>query len=402
MIASNSIKLTINPGEGITQSIDRQLEKDFDKDITLKKPVWEQIINVVKNDRPEQPRQYSGESTDISNGKHFRVQEGFYEISQNAWTQIKQLVSNALNIATTANEATENTITQENTETAEDAVSKLVSIDKTTEPELFNDLVEKYLSIKEADENISNDMLTLRLNNYVKGYNTQQIVLKQKAEQESVYTYVDNRLENTDNRATILNANVKNILKQQFNDNKIAYDSEKVKTNKDLQQHFKTLSLQYLELRDSDSSCDLDFFEIFTNNLANEYIKKGNCQSYSDAIKQAKEYVETNKQKLSSQYEQWIANNTADITENTSMEEILALNSFIELTKLDRTNDKKLDVDEVAEFLLAKSTYTDGENPDYDISTADDFAFESDLILQPEKLDSYLKEAHKFMTTRTN
>ena len=68
--------------------------------------MWEQIINVVKNDRPEQPRQYSGESTDISNGKHFRVQEGFYEISQNAWTQIKQLVSNALNIATTANEAT--------------------------------------------------------------------------------------------------------------------------------------------------------------------------------------------------------------------------------------------------------------------------------------------------------
>lgn len=286
-------------------------------------------------------------------------------------------------------------------ETPEDAVKRLVEINANKEPELFNDLVKKYNSIKEADPKLSDDLVALRLRNYVKGYNNQVTSLKQQAYQSAAVEYVDGKLaKDAKNRDATLNLNVTKILKENFNDNKMGYDKEKVKTNADLQNHFKSLANQYLDSRDTDSNCELSFLEIYTTNLAQHYFKSGDCENYREAIAKAEKYVKENETKLLEQFEKWKNNNLASLTEESSPEELLALNSYIELSKFNSSGDEVLDVNELAEMLLAKSTYSDGNSPDYEISAADSFAFETDLVNNPDALDSYLKNAHDFMSTK--
>lgn len=287
------------------------------------------------------------------------------------------------------------------TKSAEDKVKSLVNIDENKQPQLFSDLVKKYKSIKEADPKLSDDLVALRLRNYVKGYNNQIVSLKQQAEQSDAVEYVDGKLaKDAKNRDATLNLNVTKILKENFNDNKIGYDKEKVKTNADLQNHFKSLANQYLDSRDTDSNCELSFLEIYTTNLAQHYFKSGDCENYREAISKAEKYVKENETALLETFENWKNSNTANLTKESTPEELLALNSCIEIKKFSSSGDDVLDVNELAEMLLAKSTYSDGDKPDYEISAADSYAFETDLVNNPDALDSYLENAHKFMNTK--
>lgn len=285
-------------------------------------------------------------------------------------------------------------------ETPEEAVKRLVDVDTEKNTELFNDLVKRYNLIKEKDSNFPEAMIKLRLGNYVKGYNHQIESLKQQAEQERVVNYVDKNLaKDAKNRDQTLNLNVIKILNKDFNENKITYDRELVKTNKDLQNHFKALGNQYLESRDSNADLGLDFYEIFENNLAQHYYKNGIYKDYREALQKAHQYVENNKVDLKNKFESWNNQNIAEFSEESNPEELLALNSYLEFSKFNSSSNESLDSAELAEMLLAKSTYADGENPDYDISAADSYAFEIDLVNNPNALDSYLKNARTFMTT---
>ena len=286
------------------------------------------------------------------------------------------------------------------TETSEDTVTRLTNVDKTTQPELFANLVKKCDSLKKKNPNISDDIIKVSLRNYVNGYKHQLTSLKQQAAQESVVEYVDSQLpEDTEKRDATLNANVVRILKNpEYNNSKISYDRAVVKTNTDLQNHFKELATDYLALRDTDSNFGLDFLEIYTNNLAQNYCKTDKI-SLSKAISKAEKYVEEHKTELIEQFEQWKTDGVVDPTAFTSEEQLLALNSYMEIAKFGG-NDYNMDTKEIAEMLMAKSTYADGKNPDYDISAADSYKFETDLVLNPEKLDPYLAEAHKFMTNK--
>lgn len=275
-------------------------------------------------------------------------------------------------------------------ETAEDVVDRLVDVDKNKNATLYRKLVEKYESIKAADSNISEEYLALRLKNYAKALSIREVELTQKIQQaQTEKTVVEALPEGTSIEK--VNTTIENVLKAEFNDDQITYDKNQVKSDKDLQNHFKTLGNQYVEVHDDNANLEIDIFELITKNLTEHYLVSGVCKNIHDAKQKAKDYVEANQTNIANQLATWDIEQQATPLDN-SPENMLVLNSYLEMLKFDSSKDKVLTVDEASVMLAAKSTYADNS---YDISAADDFKFNSDLILEPEKVDEKLKRAQE-------
>lgn len=176
MVANNNIKLQINTGEGITYGIDRQLDAEFGKDITLKGSVWNQIMDVIKADKATTNPQYGGGNTDINNGKHFIVKEGVYEISQTAWASIKQIATQALGKPVVKPTEPKKEVQTEDSKTIiENLLSKE---DIELRAEELEEVVKKYNTMKEF--NCGNQTPEERAINYAKGlkYATKEDLFK--------------------------------------------------------------------------------------------------------------------------------------------------------------------------------------------------------------------------------
>ena len=231
MSVSNNVKLEIKTGDGISQAIDRQLDKQFNTDVKLSLKEWNTVFDIVKQDQATEQKQYSGEDSDISNASHYKVQTGFYELTQNAWNQIVNIVNNKLGLQT-KEEETE--VVEENPEITEEEV---------VEEESPTDAVKRILNERgiEADDKtieavarkyptmqaIPQEGLTIedRVANYVKGLKGQEI-----AQNMALNSLEENSNEVPPIQLTAVKDALNNNSQEDFNNAYIEYAQAQIET----------------------------------------------------------------------------------------------------------------------------------------------------------------------------
>ncbi len=100
-ISNNNVILTIGTGDGISHAIDRQLDAELNVDVKLGASEWNSVFSIIKQDKAVAEKQYSGDDSDINNNKNYIVQEGTYQVTKNAWTQIVQIAKQKMGITGT-------------------------------------------------------------------------------------------------------------------------------------------------------------------------------------------------------------------------------------------------------------------------------------------------------------
>ena len=264
-VSNDNIKLSITTGEGISQAIDRQLDTEYNQDITLKRSEWNTIFEIVRNDQATQNKQYTGSDTDIGNSGHFIVKEGFYELTQNAWNQIKNIVNAKLGIVsgdvnTKGTEAPANENPTPETETDEQAVTRILSeagieVDANT----LAQVVQKYPTMQA----IETAGLTLeeRVVNYARGLNFDKFGLD-----------AANTIETGDFQS----------------------DCSKATTSEELKNAYLQFGREFVEVYDKDNDGKINCHEMFYRELIANYIDNG--FSETEATAKAIETVEKYRQ----------------------------------------------------------------------------------------------------------
>lgn len=182
-MAPDIININIKSGDGLSQAIDRQLDKEFNQDVKFNLSEWNSVFNVIKNDNATSEKQYSGGDSDITNNRNYVVQEGNYQITKNAWQKILDLAKKNLGIST--QNKTKQTSQEEQIEssedvtkdvksqqTAEETVKNILSsakIEMDSNSEEFKDIINKYNAIKSVNPDIDEETLNTRITNYAKG-----------------------------------------------------------------------------------------------------------------------------------------------------------------------------------------------------------------------------------------
>ena len=354
MTMNTNVKLEIRNGEGITFGIDRQLDKEFNQNVTLKGSIWNNIMNIVKNDNATNTKQYSGGDSDINNGNHYVVKEGIYELSQNAWGQIKTLVASALNlpmeptaenteasvkpedvavetgeqVAVTSQKKDENIKDVNNREQVlADVLDELnKKADGSLESKaLVGALITKYQAIKSVAEDNGQtvnytDMIT-RLTNYAKGREFQLFGLQASLGDD------------------------------------VTYNSEcaKAKTLPVLKASYNQFANEYIEYFDKDGNGKIGLYEMFYENLVSNYLNEG-----LTPIEAAKKAMETTNSYLQKQYD---VMNLPEGEDNDAITFKLVVNKFVNVESLvDTKIDSELDATEIAPYLHAMANLESGNN----------------------------------------
>lgn len=183
-MAQDIININIKYGEGISQAIDRHLDKEFNQDVKLNLTEWNSVFNVIKNDTAGSTKQYSGGDEDIQNNKNYVVQEGNYQITKNAWQQILDLAKKSLGIV----EKPETQVTEEgaSSEPTEKSVSEPKAKSVLSNEEIVrNTLKNANLNPSEAD---FNDILA-KYENIVAYYNKNSLEIDEAKINERVVNY---------------------------------------------------------------------------------------------------------------------------------------------------------------------------------------------------------------------
>lgn len=260
-VNNGNIKLEIKVGDGISQAIDRKLDADFKQDIKLNRVEWNTIFEIVKQDQTVINKQYTGDDTDIGNSSHYIVQKGFYELTQNAWNQIKNLVNEKLGKQAVVAEdisISEEIAEQSKEETPEEAVVRIlnerkVNVDETT----IKLVVAKYPTMKE----ISTAGLTIedRVVNYAKGLQFDRFGYESALGKDGEYDS----------------------------------DCSKAKTLDELKTSYKQFGAEYVEIYDKDNDGKINCYEMFYRELLANYKSNGfsDNDAQSAAIKAVDEYV---------------------------------------------------------------------------------------------------------------
>ncbi len=175
---SSNVILNIQKGDGISQAIDRQLDKELDIDVKLGAAEWNSVFSIIKQDKATEEKQYSGGDSDINNNKNYVVQEGTYQVTKNAWEQILNIAKKKMGISTTS--STQVTETAENDETQADTDANATDTVKgylqtagveVSESDL-EDIVDKYQAMidyaKLQNQEIDEAAITERVVNYAK------------------------------------------------------------------------------------------------------------------------------------------------------------------------------------------------------------------------------------------
>ena len=319
MTVDANIKLSINAGDGISQAIDRQLDKELGVDVKLGLKDWNCVFDIVKADKATQEKQYSGPDNDITKNNNYVVQQGVYELTKNAWSQILQIAKQKMGIAGGANGS------QEVIDTAGD------------------------VSVEEEKPDVKNVVVKMLQESGIELSETDIDDVAAKYEAISKY-YTENNLEK-DARVTV-------------NDRILNYAKGVAAHN---------LESQFAELYTNDAeSSDLKF----ENSDVQKAIADNNMDAFKAAFHQsAKEYVEL--------YDSAEGDGAIDVNELIAIEEkelgraltkdekdlvtSLALNR---IAVLDINENNKIDESEVAAYLWAMSRINDsnGESTGADIT----------------------------------
>lgn len=265
--------------------------------------------------------------------------------------------------------------------TSEEKVLKLIDgkiiVDK--ESSLFEDLVSKYESIKKADPNITDEIMTLRLENYVKGqqYRAQEYKWKQQvADIEKIIKESDGyRNTPADQQDEYLKNMTTVILKKE-------YSADAVKLSNIA--GFKMFGAQMVESVDINSDGEANFYEILQEALAQEY-QVNDGMNRNEALAKAKVFVDECI-KDTTKIDTIIKNMNDQTSEAKIVREVLAT-----IDAYDIDADLSINYDEASRAALAMSAYST-EN-DATIDASDYFKFNADLIEGSANARNYLNSA---------
>ncbi len=333
MTQGNFINLKID--RSLSYTIDTQLKKELNKDVCLNLKQWQSVFNIVKNDTATTKPQYNGGDTDINNGKNFIVQKGqIYNLTQNAWNEIKKIALQALG-STTQTQETQSAQEQPAGQTASTAMQTAATTPETsntTNIDFAKAQVEEILKKCEIDTS------DIDVNDVVNKYKT------------------------------ILDYNNKNGITT----NQTVLENRIVNYAKGLKAHAQ--ETRFADAWQAGITCDTKL----ENEAVTTALQHQSQEEFNAAFHQAaKEYIEL--------YDSADGDGKIDVNEFIRMEakeqgrkltsdeiKMLQQESVDRVAILDQNNDGKLDEDEIAAYLWAMSKINDGKEG----KTADDITFD--------------------------
>ena len=339
MTASNNITLNVG-NQGLSFAIDKELDKQLGKDVTLNYNQWTSVFNIIKANQVETNKSQFGENdTNINDGKQFVVQQNEqYQIKTDVWSQIIDIAKQSLGIQTKAAEASKTT---EADAAPEEKESKSENDTKTTVTNLLaeagieldetnlNKVVQKYNTILEYNQNnniqTDTESISQRMINYAKGLQYETVEQQFAAAEQNL------NVENPEN-----------------------YTQEELTQEYTRQRQNIDIKYENQDIKKAMASGDMNKYMQATRDFASQYI-----ELYDDAAGDGKisyeEYTAKEAQGNEDVYNSEIAKKVFDF--------------------LDKDKSGKLENHEVAAYLWAMSKINDGA----DGRTAHDITYQENL-----------------------
>ncbi len=345
MTQGNSIKLNIN--KSLSYTIDAQLEKELKEDVCLNQKQWQSVFEIVKNDNATTKPQYRGDDTDINNGKNFIVQKGqIYNLTQNAWNQIKEIALQALG-KTTQTQETKSAEEQPADQTASTAMQTAA-----TTPETSNttNVDSAKAQVEEILHNCEIDTSDIDVNDVVNKYKT---ILDYNKKNGIItdQTVLENRIVNYAKGLKYHNFEAEALK----NDNaEFQSDCSKAKTLEDLAKSYQEFGKEYVEFMDQDGDGEINVHEMFYQELQDLYSIKG--MSKTEAKQKAIETLE--------KFKSYNIDNLPD--ENNELYDTEEMELFTTVMKkvglLDADANGQISSDEAGAYLMTTAQSLDNKN----------------------------------------
>lgn len=374
MTVDANIKLSINAGDGISQAIDRQLDKELGVDVKLGLKDWNCVFDIVKADKATQEKQYSGPDNDITKNNNYVVQQGVYELTKNAWSQILQIAKQKMGITGGGNDSGE--IEAVALETEEDSAADTDSEGLTDEEQLTKLLSDAGLDYSEMNAGLQKDLLRkFRVMTYYAEANGQ--VLDDETVQQRLSNYVKGWNFHKFESDVILDP-------KQAED--YQSDCSKATNTDELKNAYNQFGKEYVEFYDNDGDGKINPYEMFNQELAEHYISKGMTQK--EALTKAGKVVAEYR---SNGYS--VDNLPANV--DTDEMELFTL-VLTKMGVLDQDNDGILAHQETGAYLFSMAQAQDGKNN----ITPKEYWVVADAIMDEEKtpkLQKYIETYYDFL-----
>lgn len=345
MTQGNSIKLNIN--KSLSYTIDAQLEKELKEDVCLNQKQWQSVFEIVKNDNATTKPQYRGDDTDINNGKNFIVQKGqIYNLTQNAWNQIKEIALQALG-KTTQTQETKSAEEQPADQTASTAMQTAATTPNTSNT---TNVDSAKAQVEEILHNCEIDTSDIDVNDVVNKYKT-ILDYNNKNGITTNQTVLENRIVNYAKGLKYHNFEAEALK----NDNaEFQSDCSKAKTLEDLAKSYQEFGKEYVEFMDQDGDGEINVHEMFYQELQDLYSIKG--MSKTEAKQKAIETLE--------KFKSYNIDNLPD--ENNELYDTEEMELFTTVMKkvglLDADANGQISSDEAGAYLMTTAQSLDNKN----------------------------------------
>jgi len=234
--------------------------------------------------------------------------------------------------------------------------------------EILEELVDKYKKIKEKDPKISDEMLGLRLHNYVRGKANAQRMVNYDILKYGVMEELGN-LENPD-ILTGLNV-VKN--NEEAIDLTASDGSDNISLNK-----LRDLSMSFLEFHDLDNDKSIDLLEFFKKDLIKHYQALDDKTMQKATIMVENKLTELNIKNVNDLLE--LARNIDPTSDKVTQEEMVLYNSVMQFTKLNiNTLNESVNID-VKEIMAYFASVANFNSMDNKLDVADLYDFNNSIL----------------------
>ena len=330
-MAPDIINISIKSGDGLSQAIDRQLDKELNQDVKFNLSEWNCVFEVIKEDKATEKKQYTGGDSDIRDNKQYVVQEGNYKITKSAWDKIVDMAKKKLGISTAEQEV--KTEEAQETETVTNETET-----KSDEEKLKTILSDAGITVNDADmEKIKSKYGMILTYNKQNNIETNEETLK-----ERIINYAKGlRFQNFEKTALDKGGEYQS-------------DCSEAKTFEELQAKYKQFGKEYVETMDQDGNGQIDAHEMFYSELTTLYEAQG--MSYLQAKEKALETVK--------QFKDYNAMNLPEEGDSVygTEEAEQFTDILVKMGVLDKDKNMSLSTDEAAAYLMAMAQLDDTKN----------------------------------------
>ena len=157
---SSNFKLDVRDGEGLSYAIDRALDAEFGKDVSItKRSQWQSIFNIItSNEQAEQTQEGQKQfdktkDKDVSNYAQYKVRKGSYLLTNDTWNKIVKFVEGlGYTKAENASDKADEVATEETKPEGENTyISDEVNISEETKEKVAEILAEAEIDTKDLD-----------------------------------------------------------------------------------------------------------------------------------------------------------------------------------------------------------------------------------------------------------